>query len=398
MPAKGVIDLGNSTNKVLDVDEVFTGKWMNVVEYATIIISLSTDKPSAIDGLCVQHSSDAVNIDGDDNFSIPANAGKVFTFMPNAEYYRIVYTNGSALQTYFRMQCVLKMSNTIHSSHRIQDSIISDDDASLVKSVITALNEATGVFENITSFNGAINVGDGLTHKAGVDRWFTKDVGAAKNPSAPITAGDTVIGIAVTAGWAAEDLIQITEDSSQEFTLLKIMSVIADTSITVNRPVDSSYTVAATIQKVTNEMAVSGTPGSPQIFQVMPPAGQKWQLLKVQILLICDSDTDDTLFGNIEALTNGLLIKSKRGAIERVGTVWYSNGDIRLDAGIPELLHTEEFGTGLFGVGATWTFVNMGFILEIDGDDSDYVQAIVQDALTDLVSFRMKAHGRIFGV
>ena len=68
------------------------------------------------------------------------------------QFYRIVYTNGSSNQAEFRLNSILKKTNTKPSSHRISDSIINDDDAELVKAVITGERD-DGAFSNATLSN-----------------------------------------------------------------------------------------------------------------------------------------------------------------------------------------------------------------------------------------------------
>jgi len=104
---------------------------------------------SAVDGLQIQQSSDGTNWDHCDEFSIPATTGKNFSINPYAKWMRVVYTNGATGQTAFRLQTILKATGR-PSSHRIQDSIVDDDDAELVKSVLTG-KDPDGHFHNVTA-------------------------------------------------------------------------------------------------------------------------------------------------------------------------------------------------------------------------------------------------------
>lgn len=138
----------NSSIIPLGSNEVFTGAWQDTLNYSEIIIGINTDKNSAVDGLDVQWSSNGTDIDDHDKFSLTANAGKVFTFPPARRYVRIVYTNGAIAQELFRLQTQLKRFATRGSSHRISDSIVSDDDAILTKSIITGRNDS-GIYNNV---------------------------------------------------------------------------------------------------------------------------------------------------------------------------------------------------------------------------------------------------------
>ena len=127
----GEIDTGNSSDTVLDPGgiNVFTGDSINIVDESMIVVSLKDSHSSAIDGLSIQQSTDGTNWDHTDEFTIPADKGKTFSFQPAAKFLRVVYTNGGTLQTFFRLQTILKSTYVKPSSHRIQESIVSDDDA-----------------------------------------------------------------------------------------------------------------------------------------------------------------------------------------------------------------------------------------------------------------------------
>lgn len=142
----GEIDVDNSTATPLGIGATFTGEWVDVTEYGIIYVNTYSDVASATDGLSIQQSSDGTNADHDDVFTIGAGSAKNFAINPYAKYYRVVYTNGTVAQTMFRLQSKLNTTG-LASSHRIQDSISTDDDARLVKAVLTG-EDPDGVFQN----------------------------------------------------------------------------------------------------------------------------------------------------------------------------------------------------------------------------------------------------------
>ena len=142
----GEIDVDNSTATPLGIGATFTGEWVDVTEYGIIYVNTYSDVASATDGLSIQQSSDGTNADHDDVFTIGAGSAKNFAINPYAKYYRVVYTNGTVAQTTFRLQSKLNTTG-LASSHRIQDSISTDDDARLVKAVLTG-EDPDGVFQN----------------------------------------------------------------------------------------------------------------------------------------------------------------------------------------------------------------------------------------------------------
>ena len=139
----------NSSTTPLGAGANFTGTFEDVLEFGHLTIQVFTDQPSATDGLVVEWSSDGINIDDTDEYNVPANNGKVFTFGPQAKFFRVKYTNGAIVQGAFRLHVVKKPFSQKPSSHRIQDQIVSDDDAELVKAILTGQDE-NGNFVNVT--------------------------------------------------------------------------------------------------------------------------------------------------------------------------------------------------------------------------------------------------------
>jgi hypothetical protein len=130
----------NSTVVPLGIGGVFTGSgWQDTLDYGVISINISTDVSSATNGLQVQWSDDGITLRDSDIFSILGTYSKTFTFGPANRYVRLVYTNGSVAQTTFSLQTILRKVYVKPSSHKINDIIVGQDDAELVKSVLTAM-------------------------------------------------------------------------------------------------------------------------------------------------------------------------------------------------------------------------------------------------------------------
>jgi hypothetical protein len=141
----------NSTSTPLGAGASFTGGFQNVKDYATVVVSIISDKNSATDGLNIEWSSDGVNVDNTDDFTfITTETGnKVFTFGIYAQFVRVRYTNGATPQTFLRIQTLFLNGNIKPSSHRIADAISGHSDAELVRAVVTGQDVVTGQFSNV---------------------------------------------------------------------------------------------------------------------------------------------------------------------------------------------------------------------------------------------------------
>lgn len=160
----------NSSAETLNAGIVFTGEWEEILQFSVILVTVRSDVASATDGLEVQYNEDIVKypdtpIDSD-VFTVPGGSGKTYTFQPVGKYFRIVYTNGGTNQGVMRLHTQLKSDYVKPSSHRIQDSIIDEDDAELVKSVLTGLSP-DGTFKNVkTTEDGNLTISDNSSGRA----------------------------------------------------------------------------------------------------------------------------------------------------------------------------------------------------------------------------------------
>lgn len=82
--------IDNTTSTPLGGAAVLTGEWQDTLNYNVIIIGISADKASAVDGLDVRWSYDGITVNDHDYFTILANQNKVFTFSPARRYFRII--------------------------------------------------------------------------------------------------------------------------------------------------------------------------------------------------------------------------------------------------------------------------------------------------------------------
>ncbi len=149
----GKVSTVNSSNTPLLANQQFEGVSEDVLDYAMIFVTVYSDVASATDGLHVRDSSDGITWRTGDTFTIPAGTEKTFSVQPNKKYFRLHYTNGTSNQTIFDLQTIFKKTYCKPSSHRIQDNLIDEDDAELVKSVIAG-KKANGQYTNFGATNG----------------------------------------------------------------------------------------------------------------------------------------------------------------------------------------------------------------------------------------------------
>lgn len=176
---------GNTTTVQLLANGVFTGSsWQDTLDYGVLSVNIATDQDSAIDGLEIQWSNDGITTNDYDKFTILANVSKTFTFGPAQRYYRVKYTNGSGgTTTTFHLTSLLRKTYVKPSSHRINDNIVGEDDAELVKAVSTGL-APDGTFKNVLVTNAG-------GQKISIEE-FENSVSSNSNTQLNVTNFDTV--------------------------------------------------------------------------------------------------------------------------------------------------------------------------------------------------------------
>lgn len=144
-----VVSAGNSTSTPLPAGGTFTGVFEEVLPFADVTVLIHTDQPSAVDGFKIEYSSNGVDVDADDVFTVVTLFGQQYSFGTNSRYVRIRYVNGATPQTTFRLQTIYKRTRGKPSSHRLEESIVGDNDAELVKAVLTGISETSTLYENV---------------------------------------------------------------------------------------------------------------------------------------------------------------------------------------------------------------------------------------------------------
>jgi len=157
----GTISSGNSSTSILTGSQVFTGLGVDTLAAASISIQVFANVASETDGLKFQWSQDNVNWDETLSFTLAASLGQAFMFGPHARFFRVQYTNGVVGQASFRLQTILKPVIVRHDTIRLADVPIGEQDATVVKAVISGKTTAGGGTYVDVKVNpsGAVQVG-----------------------------------------------------------------------------------------------------------------------------------------------------------------------------------------------------------------------------------------------
>lgn len=154
---RGTIDVNNSTTDTLGIAGVFTGTGTDILDYGAIGVMVYTDQDGTLEA---QFSPDNSTWYVGEEYDIVNGSTKFFTPPTQGAYFRLVYTNGAVAQTVFCICTTLKKQAIKWSSHNINDPITDQDDAVLMKGVVTG-KDPDGVFRNANvTRDGDLTVSD----------------------------------------------------------------------------------------------------------------------------------------------------------------------------------------------------------------------------------------------
>ncbi len=142
-PILNTVSTANSSTAVLAGAAVFTGTSEDVRDYSLITINVIASHASTTDGLSIQQSSNGTNWDITDTYTIAATTGRTFSVPRQAQYFRLVYTNGATLQTSFRLQTIFSRISGKSSSQRASDAYTNETDLEQMQTFLMGYNGTT---------------------------------------------------------------------------------------------------------------------------------------------------------------------------------------------------------------------------------------------------------------
>ena len=109
-----------------------------------------------------------------------------------------------------------------------------------------------------------------------------------------------------------------------------------------------------------------------------------------------NSAGSDALFGNLTALTRGVVLRKADGINHTIFNA-KTNGDFALR--MYDIAYTDRaVPSQSYGLRGRSTFAGQdkrGVVIRLDGDNSEELELLVQDDLSTLTSFRIVAQGHV---
>lgn len=224
-----------------------------------------------------------------------------------------------------------------------------------------------------------------------VNELFNLHTAVSSPIAVPSIAGDVQVEVDDTTGFNVGDVIEL-HDTIIETTFPTITALPGGNIIVLDRPLDFGYSVGDVAHVIHVDLSTTaGTLANPISHIVKAHVGQVWHIERIILSMTHVSAAADSNFGDISALTNGVVIRAYINGQFGTFTNWKNNRDIRLD--MYDMEYTDKAGPSLFGTHGRGSFNRIGVTVRLDGNKGDYLEALVQDDLTGLSSFLINGQG-----
>lgn len=167
--------------------------------------------------------------------------------------------------------------------------------------------------------------------------------------------------------------------------------------ISLDTPLDFAYTTVGGCSERNINLAVDGSV-TPVIFSLSPSnlvSGTEWDIVRVMGSLTDETSMDDAKFGGMLALPKGIVFRTRDGTIKNIFNA-KTNSDLK--SHMYDVAYSDKAPSGSFGLNFRRTFGGQnrnGVVIRLCADDNDEFQVIIQDDLTDLVTFNVITQGHI---
>ncbi len=240
--------------------------------------------------------------------------------------------------------------------------------------------------------NGAIPVNIQDQHTQALDLHFIQVQESATTLTVQADPGDTTITVASTTGFVAGNVVGLVSGAG-DFYFGKQVGAVAEQVVTLDTPIDKVFTTASSsVVTAKDQMAVNGS-ATTQIFEIGSPLGVAADITRITGYIQTATAMDDTKFGDLAALTNGVVLRVNGTEIDNVWNV-KTNGEIGLLCFDSAL--SDRAPAGSFGLRFRNSYAGPakhGVTLRLASGDT--LEILIQDNLTGLESFRMMAQGHV---
>lgn len=243
-----------------------------------------------------------------------------------------------------------------------------------------------------TTYQGAQNIHVDELHNQVVNELFHLHTGTISTVAVATSPGDIGMQLANASAFNIGDIVQIN-NGVIETTFPQITNKVTNT-LTFDRPLDFGYGIGDTVEVVHSDLSTTvGSLASPIVHTLQPEPGKVWFINRIILAITHSTAAADSTFGDLAALTNGVVVRASLNGQIGSFTNWKNNRDIRLD--MFDVEYTDKAGPSLFGTHGRGSFNRVGVLVKLDGTVGDFMDILVQDDITGLSSFFVNGQGYV---
>ena len=217
-----------------------------------------------------------------------------------------------------------------------------------------------------------------------------KHLGAGITLTSDASLNDTVLNVESGHGAVAGNLICLKEGI--EYYQGTVLSTTA-TTITLDMPLDFAFTAGAYCSPTTDQMGVDGS-GTDQEFHLQPNDGVKWDITQLNCIINGTGVMDSAQFGDITALTNGLVVRKQDGQDSaknlfniKNNADWSLRGNIFYDPKAPAGTSAVRINIKFGGQSES------GVVIRLDGSlNQEFIIIVRDDASAVGIKCEVKGH------
>ena len=259
--------------------------------------------------------------------------------------------------------------------------------------LVSIIDPVTGKQVQVESNGGlAVNIQD--QHSRAFDLYFAQDVGSSTTLIADTVAEAYTMSCTTGHGLVATNFFVMFDPISQHGFTAEVVSIAGDNTVNLDRPLPFAFPSATTvIQERKIDMNVDGS-GTRQTFEIGSLLTAELDITRLMFQMTTTDPATFASFGDQSALSRGMIFRKLDGFPT---TYWNvkTNGDLAIlmyDLHIFDSTHP----LAVNGVAGRLTYASQGkhgVTLRIGGGES--LELIIQDNISDLLSFRVMAQGHI---
>lgn len=272
----------------------------------------------------------------------------------------------------------LKDRKILQGSTQVVLPIIPDEESALP--VETRIGESLDVF-----------VQDQTTPP--LDLYFIQQIGVPNTLAVAGAIDDMSITVTSDAGFTVGNRIGIFSGGGR-FYFGQLLAKPGANVLNLDTPLDFAFPIGSPVLAATRELNVNGSV-TPQTFEVRGTGTFEIDITRIIISMITTTAVDLSLFGNLVALTNGIVLRRTDTVTRNIWNIKTNLDMLNLSFDF-ELFAATNPVQGIDGLGVRYTFAGQdkhGVAVRLGLDDS--LELIVQDNLTGLTQFRMIAQGHV---